>query len=270
MVRIRSSESAVEPMSKRWSDSGGRVCNELMKREILPDQRQSKRRLTPLRRLAYVVSAPLVLGLLRLWWASCRVVRVVGQEHLDAALAAHGSLLPCYWHQHELFCGRYLLQQRERGLVPGFLISPSVDGEVPAKIATRLGARVIRGSSTRTGARALRDYYQLLVKEGVSPVITPDGPTGPRYRFKPGGLLLAQLSGRPLLPMAFAASRAWRFGWDRFVLPWPFSRIAIAVGEPVMVGREVKLADDETSAQWQRRMEEALHAQYLRAREALQ
>src|SRR5690606_34441915 len=168
-----------------------------------------------------------------------------------------------------LFCGRYLLLQRGRGLVPGFLISPSVDGEVPAKIAQRLGARVIRGSSTRTGARALRDYYRLLVEEGVSPVITPDGPTGPRFRFKPGALLLAQLSGRPLLPMAFAASRAWTFGWDRFVLPWPFSRIAIAVGAPVMVSRDIPLADETSVGLLQRKMEEALHEQYRIARGAL-
>ncbi len=241
-----------------------------MKREILPDQRVSTRRLTPARRLAYALATPLLLGLIRLWWASCRVVRVVGQDHLDAALAAHGALLPCYWHQHELFCGRYLLQQRARGLLPGFLVSPSVDGEVPAAIATRLGARVIRGSSTRTGARALRDYYQLLVHERVSPVITPDGPTGPRHRFKPGGLLLAQLSGRPLLPMAFAASRAWQFGWDGFVLPWPFSRVAIAVGAPVLVGRDLRLADAATSERLQQQMEAALHAQCARAREALQ
>ncbi len=240
-----------------------------MKREILPDQRVSSRRLTPLRRLAYAIAAPLLLAVVRLWWASCRVERVVGQENLDAALGAHGSMLPCYWHQHELFCGRYLLQQRARGLVPGFLVSPSVDGEVPAMIATRLGARVIRGSSTRTGARALRDYYQLLVNEGVSPVITPDGPTGPRHRFKPGGLLLAQLSGRPLVPMAFAATRAWQFGWDRFVLPWPFSRIAVAVGEPVQVDRGLRLADAAISEALQRQMEQLLHAQYHRARDAL-
>jgi lysophospholipid acyltransferase (LPLAT)-like uncharacterized protein len=128
---------------------------------------------------------------------------------------------------------------------------------------------VIRGSSTRTGARALRDYYHLLVKEGVSPVITPDGPTGPRFLFKPGGLLLAQLSGRPLLPMAFAASRAWRFGWDDFVLPWPFSRIAIAVGAPVLIGRDVSLSDAAASQRMQKQMESALHAQYRAAREAL-
>lgn len=259
----------MEPMSKRWSDSGGRGWGAVMKHEILPEQRVSTRRLTPLRRLAYALLAPLLLGLIRLWWSSCRVVRVVGAEHLEQALAAHGSLLPCYWHQHELFCGRYLLQQRALGLIPGFLISPSVDGEVPAWIATRLGARVIRGSSTRTGARALRDYYRLLVEEGVSPVITPDGPTGPRFRFKPGALLLAQLSGRPLLPMAFAASRAWTFGWDRFVLPWPFSRIAIAVGAPVRISRDVPLADEASVGVLQRRMEEALHEQFKLARGAL-
>jgi lysophospholipid acyltransferase (LPLAT)-like uncharacterized protein len=82
-------------------------------------------------------------------------------------------------------------------------------------------------------------------------------------------LLLAQLSGRPLLPMAFAASRAWLFGWDRFVLPWPFSPIAIAVGPPVAVPRDLALGDEAVSGALQRQMEQALHAQFLLAREAL-
>jgi lysophospholipid acyltransferase (LPLAT)-like uncharacterized protein len=241
-----------------------------MKPEILPEERVSKRRLTPLRRLVYALLAPLGLLLLRAWWGSCRMVRVVGAEHLDAALAQAPSLLPCYWHQHELFCARYLLLQMRRGLKLGFLVSPSVDGEIPAKIAARLGARVIRGSSTRTGARALRDYYQLLVKDEVSPVITPDGPTGPRFRFKPGALLLAQLSGRPLLPMAYAASRAWFVSWDGFVIPWPGSRIAVAIGAPVFIDRSVSLADAATVAGLQQHMEQELHRQFLRAREALQ
>jgi lysophospholipid acyltransferase (LPLAT)-like uncharacterized protein len=240
-----------------------------MKPQILPDQPRAGRRLTPLRRVVYALVAPLGFGLLRLWWASCRIVRVSGAEHLDGLIAAQASLLPCYWHQHELFCGRYLQRQIRRGLRMGVLVSPSVDGEVPATIARWLGIRVIRGSSTRTGARALRDYYELLVKEGVSPVITPDGPTGPRFRFKPGALLLAQLSGRPLLPMAFAASRAWMFGWDRFVLPWPGSRIAIAIGAPVHVDAKAALNDAAVMAELQQRMERELHQQFRTAREAL-
>ena len=66
--------------------------------------------------------------------------------------------------------------------------------------ASRSAARVIRGSSSHTGARALRDYYLALVQENISPIITPDGPRGPRFKFKPGAILLAQMSGRPMLP----------------------------------------------------------------------
>ena len=213
--------------------------------------------------------SPACSQLLRLWWASCRIVRVTGGEHLDAALARAPALLPCYWHQHELFCGRWLQLQLRRGVKLGVLISPSVDGEVPSTIARWLGFHVIRGSSTRTGARALRDYYGLLVNQGVSPVITPDGPTGPRRHFKPGALLLAQLSGRPLLPMAFAASRVWRFGWDRFVLPWPGSRIAIAIGAPVYVDAELKLGEEGVLEVLRLRMEQELGRQFEVARAAL-
>jgi lysophospholipid acyltransferase (LPLAT)-like uncharacterized protein len=128
---------------------------------------------------------------------------------------------------------------------------------------------VIRGSSTHTGARALRDYYQLLVKDNVSPVITPDGPKGPRFGFKPGALLLSQISGRPMVPMAYAASRAWLFAWDKFVLPWPFARIAISIGEPVWVEKGVAMNDPAALVPLQQRMERALHEQYRRARASL-
>jgi len=209
----------------------------------------------------YVLVAPIAFLLLRLWWASCRIVRVSGEEHLEAALARANSLLPCYWHEHELFCARWLQLQIRRGLRLGVLVSPSVDGEVPAAIARWLGLTVIRGSSTRTGARALRDYFELLTKHGVSPIITPDGPTGPRHHFKPGALLVAQLSGRPMLPMAFAASHAWRFGWDRFVLPRPGARIAIAIGAPVYVDPNLTLAEVGALEELRLRMEKALQDQ---------
>ena len=234
-----------------------------------PVEAVSRRRLTWQRRLAYRLLAPVGLAVLRFWWATCRIVKVTGAEHFDAALAQAPSMLPCYWHQHELFCGRWLLGQRSKGLKLGFLISPSVDGEVPAMIARMLGAEVIRGSSTHTGARALRDYYNLLVKEQVSPVITPDGPKGPRFKFKPGGILLAQISGRPLLPMAYAASRAWLVSWDKFVIPWPFARIAIAVGAPRSVPRSFAANDPEAMAALQAELEAELHRLAREARAAL-
>jgi len=143
---------------------------------------------------------------------------------------------------------------------------PSVDGELGAMMVRRLGGAVIRGSSTHTGARALRDYYEALVKDNVSPVITPDGPRGPRFKFKLGAILLAQMSGRPILPMAYAASRAWRVKWDKFVIPVPFSRAVVAIGPPRYVPR---VTDAAGMARLQGEMEGELKRLYEVARNGL-
>lgn len=206
---------------------------------------RSSRRMTLVRRLLYQLAVPVGLAIIKSWVWTGRIVRVVGVENLEAALAKAPSLIPCYWHQHQLFCARYLLDQRPRGLTVAWLISPSVDGELGAMMVRRLGGGVIRGSSSHTGARSLRDYYQALVKDNLSPIITPDGPRGPRFKFKPGAILLAQMSGRPMLPMAYAASRAWLVKWDKFVIPAPFARIVVAIGAPRYVPRVTDAAGIE-------------------------
>jgi lysophospholipid acyltransferase (LPLAT)-like uncharacterized protein len=243
------------------TDDGGGLRNTLYRTTT-----RSSRRMTPMRRLLYRLAVPLAIGLIRLWWRIARVVRVEGAAHLQEALARAPSLVPCYWHQHQLYCSKFLLEQRTRGLTVGWLISPSVDGELGAMIVRRIGGTVIRGSSTHTGARALRDYYQALAKDNVSPVITPDGPRGPAFKFKPGALLLAQMSGRPILPMSYAASRAWLIKWDRFVIPWPFARIVIAIGPPYYVPRVTDAASLEAL---QAQMEQELRRLFEVARAAL-
>ena len=240
---------------------GGELRNTLYKTAT-----RSGRRMTRARRALYAVAVPLASAIIRLWWLTCRVRRIDGDENLTAALAKAPSLVPCYWHQHQLFCARYLLQRRAQGLIPGWLISPSVDGELAAMMVTRAGARAIRGSSSHTGARALRDYYVALVKDNISPVVTPDGPKGPRFKFKPGPILLAQMSGRPMLPMAYAASRAWLIQWDKFVIPVPFARISIAIGQPRYVARVLDAAGVESL---QREMEQELKQLFVKARAGL-
>jgi lysophospholipid acyltransferase (LPLAT)-like uncharacterized protein len=243
------------------SDSDGGLRNTLYRTTT-----RSGRRMTRMRRFLYRLAVPVALAVIGAWWRSCRVVGVVGIEHLEAALARAPSLVPCYWHQHLLYCGKFLVEQRDRGLTVGWLVSPSVDGELGAMMLRRFGAVVVRGSSTHTGARALRDYYQALTRDNVSTVITPDGPRGPRFKFKPGALLLAQMSGRPILPMSYAASRAWLVKWDKFVIPVPFSRIAIAVGAPRYVPR---VTDARSLAQLQAEMEGELKRLFTVARAAL-
>jgi lysophospholipid acyltransferase (LPLAT)-like uncharacterized protein len=237
-------------------------------RNTLYDRRtRSSRTLTPARRFGYRLASPLAIGIVRLWWAMLPRIRVVGAEHLERAIAEHGAVIPVYWHGQQLVPIRVLLEAADRGLKLGFLISPSVDGELPALLVRRVGGHVIRGSSSNTGARALRDYYEAVSKLGVSPAITPDGPHGPRRQFKPGAILVSQLSGKPVVPMAYAASRAWLFRtWDRFVLPWPFSRIVLQVGEPVVIPKGLDAAALE---RWQETLRDRLEALYQSAREAL-
>ncbi len=230
-------------------------------------QSRSSRQMTRLRRFCYrYLVVPTGLALVNLFWRTCRVVAVVGAEHLDTCLAQSPSLIPCFWHQHQLFCAKWLLEQRARGLRTGFLISPSVDGEIGAMMVEKANGFVIRGSSTSTGARALRDFYEALVKGGISPIITPDGPRGPRFVCKPGAVLLAQMSQRPILPMSYCASRALLIKWDKFVIPWPFARIVIVVGAPRMVPRAMtaEALDVELKA-----LAAVLYASFRKARETL-
>jgi lysophospholipid acyltransferase (LPLAT)-like uncharacterized protein len=193
--------------------------------------------------LVYRIAVFVAWALLRFFWSSCRLAPVAGLERAGQALREHRSVIPVYWHQHIVFGIQALRLLEPHGLTPGFLISPSVDGTAPAMLARKLGGHVIRGSSTHTGARALRDFYEAIVRQHVSPAITPDGPRGPVHEFKQGAVVLAQLTGKPILPIAVSASRTLRFStWDRFELPLPFSRVAITIGAPVGVPRGLDAA----------------------------
>jgi lysophospholipid acyltransferase (LPLAT)-like uncharacterized protein len=219
---------------------------------------RGQRKLTRRRMLVYRIAVFLGWGLLRFFWNTCRLMPVAGLDVARETLRVHRSVIPVYWHQHIVFGIQALRLLEPYGLTPGFLITPSVDGTAPAMLARRIGGHVIRGSSTHTGARALRDFYEAIVKQQVSPAITPDGPRGPVHEFKQGAVVLAQLTGKPILPIAVSASRTLRFTtWDRFELPVPFSRVQISIGDPVIVPRRF---DPDALAGLQKELGETLLA----------
>ena len=202
----------------------------------------SQRRLTPARRLYYFLGQPILRGLIRLLTSTYRIERVIGEEHVEPFLDGKGVCAPAYWHQHHIIGSMLMRRWLARGFKPCFLVSGSVDGDVPERIARSWGAEVIRGSANQSGALALRDQ-QRMMKNGYSIVTTADGPRGPQHEFKAGTVLMARVAGVPILPIGCAADRAWYLEkrWDRFMIPKPFARITIAVGEPVPVPREVAL-----------------------------
>jgi hypothetical protein len=228
---------------------------------------RGKRRLTRGRLMLYRAAVVIGYWAGRFVWASCRMQSPIGLERARQSVLESRSVIPAYWHQHMLFAVKGLLDLGPEGLKLGFLISPSVDGVAPSMLVRKIGGHVIRGSSTHTGARALRDFYETIVKQEISPAITPDGPRGPVHEFKPGAVLLSQLTGRPIILVSVAASRTWRFKtWDRFELPLPFSRVVIAYGEPVRVPR---VLNADALARAQGEMAEKLLALNAQARAAL-
>lgn len=201
----------------------------------------SRRRMSPARRVYYFVGLPVLRGIIRLLTATYRIERISGTEHIDKFIESGEVCAPCYWHQHHIVGSTLIRSWVKRGFKACFLVSGSVDGEVPERIAKGWGAQVIRGSANQSGALALRDM-QRMMKAGFSIVTTADGPRGPQYEFKLGAILMARIAGVPVIPMACAADRAWYMNrWDRFMVPKPFARVALAIGEPCPIPADTPL-----------------------------
>jgi hypothetical protein len=97
----------------------------------------------------------------------------------------------------------------------------------------RFGILAVRGSTTRNSLRLIKSLLGA-VRNGRSCGITPDGPRGPAFTVQPGVILLSRHTGLPIYPVGVAVARGWVFGsWDAFILPKPFSRIAISIGNPL-------------------------------------
>lgn len=123
------------------------------------------------------------------------------------------------------------------------LISASRDGELLSDAIKRFGFDVVRGSSSRLGASAILQLTDVLAS-GRDVVITPDGPRGPAYELGPGIIFLAQKSGAAVVPINMEYSSCWRLkSWDRFILPRPFAKIRVIIGQPHRV-RSTSTADD--------------------------
>ncbi|MCK6554103.1 lysophospholipid acyltransferase family protein [Candidatus Binatia bacterium] len=121
--------------------------------------------------------------------------------------------------------------------------SQSRDGEIATRALARWGIHSVRGSASRGGARG---FLQLVraYRDGYDLAVVPDGPRGPRYVAKAGVIHLARVTGAPIYPVSFAATRRRRLrSWDRLILPLPFARVVYVVGEPLHVPREA--TDDE-------------------------
>lgn len=159
-----------------------------------------------------------------------------------------GAGIYALWHAQQL-----ALTVRHRNESIAVIVSQHRDGEIISRMVERLGYRTIRGSSTRGGSEALREFTRAASEHSLA--ITTDGPQGPARRCKPGAVLAAARTGLPVVPAAAAAVRSWTFdSWDRFFVPRPGSIVYLHYGDPIVIPPTVAV---DGVADWQDRVTRA-------------
>jgi lysophospholipid acyltransferase (LPLAT)-like uncharacterized protein len=115
------------------------------------------------------------------------------------------------------------------------MVSWSRDGALQAAAMQRLGLSVVRGSSSRGGARALAELVRGLRRGDSDAAFAVDGPRGPYGAAKAGARCAARAVRGVLVPAGAAVSSGvvLRRAWDRFGIAWPFSRVVIRLGAPI-------------------------------------
>ncbi|HZI94881.1 MAG TPA: lysophospholipid acyltransferase family protein [Patescibacteria group bacterium] len=193
------------------------------------------------RKLARAIVPPLAAALIRLTRWTMRL-SWVGRERVDALRAQRRPYIHAFWHGH-----LFMMPYSYLGDRIAIMISAHHDGELIARTMKRFGHEAIRGSSTSGGAVALRAAVRAL-RGGADVGFTPDGPRGPRHRAQMGAVAAARLSGAPIVPVVFAASRRKVMrSWDGFIVPMPFSRGVFVYGEPIEVPASAGAAQLESA-----------------------
>jgi lysophospholipid acyltransferase (LPLAT)-like uncharacterized protein len=159
--------------------------------------------------------------------------KMLSTEYPEQFVQKNQPVIVAFWHQRLLMMP-FLRRQEKISM----LISQHRDGELIARTVKLFGIDSVRGSTTRGGLAAIRNMSRAL-QEGFNLAITPDGPQGPKHVVQGGVVELARLTGAPVLPVTYSASRRKVFqSWDNFNLPLPFSRVVYIWGEPIFVLRE--------------------------------
>jgi len=193
-------------------------------------------------------------------WAAYWLLRAIGPTlrvelvgvHNAAQLRDNGEpAIGAFWHRC-IFPAVWIW--RKRGIV--VLNTVNFDGQWTRRVIERLGFGTAQGSSNRGAIEGLAALAKCL-EEGQHVALTIDGPRGPRCVAKPGAVILARRTGRPISVFHIAVRRGHTFkrSWDQFRLPYPFSRVVMFVAPPIRVAAD---AGSETVKDKQSEVQAAL------------
>ncbi|TPN82040.1 DUF374 domain-containing protein [Mesorhizobium sp. CU2] len=217
----------------------------------------------PLAQSGFVKS--FIAGLFAWFVRLIRVTSPLVKGSTQVAGGAYAHLEPgiiALWHGQHLLTPAYY--PKGRPLVA--MVSRSADAELQALMIEKFGIEAVRGSGGREnarhldkgGAKALIALKKALTA-GKNVAMIADIPHGTPRDAGLGIVLLARLSGRPILPAAITTSRrkVLERSWDKTTINLPFGRSAVVVGTPVFVPAD---AGEEEMERKRREVTDSLNA----------
>ncbi len=166
-----------------------------------------------------------------------KTIRIKKEVH--EAYREDENYIYAFWHQ-KIFFPTVSLTKVEKKLV---MTSPSKDGEVMAAVLEKYGYEIVRGSSSKESVKSLVTMIRKM-REGYSVGFAVDGPRGPAFKIKPGIVYMAKKTGKKIVPVGgvFKKKHVFEKAWDKFQFPYPFTKGAVVMGEPIEVPKD---ANDE-------------------------
>ncbi len=205
-----------------------------------------------MKKLLFNYILPPVLWLVIHLWCMTLRKKILNPEIEREIMEKPGRAIYTFWHSHLFY-----LFYRFRGFNKyALLISPSEDGDLLANLVKLFGYSVVRGSSFKKTVPGIRECIHLL-RQDAKLVIIPDGSRGPRHLAQAGSAQLARMTGAPIYTLSYDAHPKYELNsWDRFILPFPFSKVTLNYGQPITVAPD---ADKEIIRQKQDELTDALN-----------
>ena len=160
---------------------------------------------------------------------------LTGKKNIQKVRSLGSSIIISTWHSNLLSVFYNL-----RNLDVHALAGTHNDAELISQVALKWGWKMIRGSSKEDGSKAYKGILKTLSKPKNILFITPDGPTGPAKKPKPGIIRAAQATQSAIIPTSVFSTKNWGFtNWDTFYLEKPFGEIFINYGDPIFLDRSL-------------------------------
>ena len=172
-----------------------------------------------------------------------------GEDHVKKLLSKKENFIVCFWHGRLLmtpFCWKY-----NKNFF--MLISDHPDGRLISNAVSHFQIKTIVGSSSKNRLKSLKEIIREIKNNNIIG-ITPDGPRGPKYKFKDGIISISKLTNIPIIPLSFGSKFNFKFNsWDDFLFATPFNSYLSVWGKPI------KWEKNDSNKTFKRRIEDELN-----------